>query len=102
MAVTDARTPRGSFQVNQRLLRGYGPLAVLAAMLILMAMLVPSKPSDSQARQRVERRRQRLTASLDRTGGDDTTGDTESRAGASGGGTSGNGRSPSPRVVAAR
>lgn len=45
MASTDARTPRGSFQVNQRLLRGYGPLAVLAAMLIIMALLVPSKPT---------------------------------------------------------
>jgi hypothetical protein len=41
---TESRTPRGSFQVNQRLLRGYGPLAVLAVMLILMALLVPSKP----------------------------------------------------------
>ena len=45
MAVTENRTPRGSFQVNQRLLRGYGPLAVLAVMLILMALLVPSKPT---------------------------------------------------------
>ncbi|MEY2424515.1 MAG: hypothetical protein QOI61_87, partial [Actinomycetota bacterium] len=44
MASTDARTPRGSFQVNQRLLRGYGPLALLAVMFVLMAMLVPSKP----------------------------------------------------------
>ena len=47
MAVSESRTPRGSFQINQRLLRGYGPLAVLAAMLILMAMLVPSKPVNS-------------------------------------------------------
>ena len=46
MAVSDARTPRGAFQVNQRLLRGYGPLAVLAAMLIVMALLVPSKPQE--------------------------------------------------------
>jgi hypothetical protein len=48
MAVSDARTPRGAFQVNQRLLRGYGPLAVLAAMLIVMALLVPSKPQKIQ------------------------------------------------------
>ena len=41
----DVRVPRGSFQINQRLMRGYGPLAVLAAMLIIMALLVPSKPT---------------------------------------------------------
>ena len=45
MAVGDGtRAPRGSFQVNQRVLRGYGPLAVLAALLVIMALLVPSKP----------------------------------------------------------
>src|SRR4051812_47481417 len=35
--------PRGSFIVSQRLLRGYGPLAVLIVLLMLMALLVPSK-----------------------------------------------------------
>ena len=45
MAVAEGpRPPRGSFQVNQRVLRGYGPLAVLAALLVIMALLVPSKP----------------------------------------------------------
>jgi len=38
---------RGSFAVSQRLLRGYGPLAVLAGMLLLMSVLVPSKVQDS-------------------------------------------------------
>ena len=42
-----ALTPRGSFSVWQRLLRGYGPLAVLAALLLLMALLVPSKSPDA-------------------------------------------------------
>ena len=45
MAVAEeGRAPRGSFQVNQRVLRGYGPLAVLAALMVIMALLVPSKP----------------------------------------------------------
>lgn len=35
-------TPQGSFPINRRLLRGYGPLAVFAAMLVLMAVLVPT------------------------------------------------------------
>lgn len=39
--------PRTYFSVWQRLLRGYGPLAVLAVMLLLMSILVPSKvPKD--------------------------------------------------------
>ncbi len=38
---------RGSFAVSQRLLRGYGPLAVLAGMLLLMSVLVPSKVQDT-------------------------------------------------------
>src|SRR3954447_3310229 len=46
-ATTRTRTtptpPRGSFSVSQRLLRGYGPLAVLIVLLMLMALLVPSK-----------------------------------------------------------
>jgi len=32
-----------TFSVSQRLLRGYGPLAVFAALLLLMSLLVPSK-----------------------------------------------------------
>jgi hypothetical protein len=32
-----------TFTVSQRLLRGYGPLAVFAALLLLMSLLVPSK-----------------------------------------------------------
>ncbi len=40
-------TPQpGSFQPAQRLLRGYGPLAVFALMLVLMSVLVPSKVQD--------------------------------------------------------
>ncbi|MDX6494573.1 MAG: hypothetical protein QOE17_559, partial [Gaiellales bacterium] len=38
-----SQPPRGYFSVWQRLLRGYGPLAVLAALLVLMSLLVPSK-----------------------------------------------------------
>jgi hypothetical protein len=45
MAISDGRAPRGSFQVNQRVLRGYGPLALLVVLMIVMAMLVPSKPT---------------------------------------------------------
>jgi hypothetical protein len=45
---TDA-PPRGSFAVGQRLMRGYGPLAVFALMLLLMSVLVPSKVPDETA-----------------------------------------------------
>jgi hypothetical protein len=41
--------PQGSFAVYSRLLRGYGPLAVLAVMLILMAALIPTKAPDPQS-----------------------------------------------------
>ncbi|HUR77126.1 MAG TPA: ABC transporter substrate-binding protein [Acidimicrobiales bacterium] len=77
MAAPDARTPRGSFQVNQRLLRGYGPLAVLAAMLVVMALLVPSKPQtasgnlDTTGVSGDDRESSSVTA-----GPDDTTGTT--------------------------
>jgi hypothetical protein len=43
---TDAAPPRGHFAVGQRLMRGYGPLAVFALMLLLMSLLVPSKVPD--------------------------------------------------------
>ena len=39
--------PRGAFSVWQRLLRGYGPLAVFAVLLLLMALLVPTKTPDA-------------------------------------------------------
>ena len=39
----DPKAPIGSFRVGQRLLRGYGPLAIFALMLLLMSVLVPSK-----------------------------------------------------------
>jgi len=42
-APTPPKTPQGSFPVNGRILRGYGPLAVFAVMLVLMALLVPTK-----------------------------------------------------------
>jgi substrate-binding family protein len=35
--------PRGSFTVWQRVLRGYGPLAVLIVFVLLLAYLIPSK-----------------------------------------------------------
>ncbi len=41
--------PAGYFAVGQRLMRGYGPLAVLALMLLLMSLLVPSKVQDTTA-----------------------------------------------------
>ena len=37
------RVPRGSFTVWQRLLRGYGPLAVLVVVVLMVALLIPSK-----------------------------------------------------------
>src|SRR5688572_20432853 len=41
--------PRGHFSVWQRLMRGYGPLAVFAVMLALLSVLVPSKvPDDAE------------------------------------------------------
>ena len=39
--------PRTYFSVWQRLLRGYGPLAVLIVTLLLMSLLIPSKVQDS-------------------------------------------------------
>ena len=39
----DPTSPARSFRVGQRLLRGYGPLAVFVLMLLLMSVLVPSK-----------------------------------------------------------
>ena len=39
--------PRGAFSVWQRLFRGYGPLAVFAVLLLLMAILVPTKAPET-------------------------------------------------------
>ena len=39
--------PRTYFSVWQRLLRGYGPLAVLAALLLMVSLLIPSKVQSS-------------------------------------------------------
>jgi hypothetical protein len=44
----DANPPRGHFGVWQRLLRGYGPLAVFALMILLLSVLVPSKVHDDE------------------------------------------------------
>ncbi len=44
--VPDANPPRGHFGVWQRLLRGYGPLAVFALLILLLSVLVPSKVQD--------------------------------------------------------
>ena len=45
----DSNPPRTYFSVWQRLLRGYGPLAVFAVLLVVMALLVPSKVPSSSA-----------------------------------------------------
>ncbi len=42
-APTPTSAPQGSFPVSSRLLRGYGPLAVLAVLLVLMAAFVPTR-----------------------------------------------------------
>jgi hypothetical protein len=39
-----SQPPTGHFSVWQRVFRGYGPLAVLAAFVLVVALLVPSKP----------------------------------------------------------
>ena len=44
--VLSSDPPRGYFSVWQRLLRGYGPLAVFALMILLLSVLVPSKVPD--------------------------------------------------------
>jgi hypothetical protein len=46
---TDPKQPRAHFNMGQRLMRGYGPLAVFALMLLLMSVLVPSKVPDESA-----------------------------------------------------
>ncbi len=46
--VLDSNPPRGHFGVWQRLLRGYGPLAVFALMILLLSVLVPSKVQDDE------------------------------------------------------
>jgi hypothetical protein len=48
-APTPDAPPRASFAIGQRLMRGYGPLAVFALMLLLMSFLVPSKVPDETA-----------------------------------------------------
>ncbi|HJR37897.1 MAG TPA: hypothetical protein VJ819_05885, partial [Nocardioidaceae bacterium] len=49
MSTLEANPPRGHFGVWQRLLRGYGPLAVFALMILLLSVLVPSKVHDDEA-----------------------------------------------------
>ena len=44
---TPSNPPRTYFSVWQRLFRGYGPAAVLTVLIVLMALLVPSKIPDS-------------------------------------------------------
>ena len=45
-APSESTPPSGYFGIGQRLMRGYGPLAVFALMLLLMSLLVPSKVPD--------------------------------------------------------
>jgi hypothetical protein len=47
--VTHSDPPRGYFSIWQRLMRGYGPLAVFALMILLLSVLVPSKVPESDA-----------------------------------------------------
>ncbi|MDP1820150.1 MAG: hypothetical protein Q8K58_09725 [Acidimicrobiales bacterium] len=47
--VLDANPPRGHFSVWQRIMRGYGPLAVFALLILLLSVLVPSKVQDDVA-----------------------------------------------------
>jgi hypothetical protein len=47
-APTNPNTPRGYFGIWQRLLRGYGPLAVFAIFVVLISVLIPSKVHDSK------------------------------------------------------
>lgn len=47
--VLSSAPPRGYFSVWQRLMRGYGPLAVFALMILLLSVLVPSKVPDEAA-----------------------------------------------------
>jgi hypothetical protein len=44
---TNPNTPRGHFGIWQRLLRGYGPLAVFAVFVVLISVLIPSKVHDT-------------------------------------------------------
>ena len=46
MSAPTTTPPGGSFGPGQRLMRGYGPLAIFALMLVLMSVLVPSKVPD--------------------------------------------------------
>src|SRR5687767_8257765 len=47
--VVTSDPPRGYFSVWQRLMRGYGPLAVFAVMIALLSVLVPSKVPDTDS-----------------------------------------------------
>ena len=48
--ITPSAPSRGYFSIWQRLMRGYGPLAVFALMLLLLSVLVPSKVQKNDAR----------------------------------------------------
>jgi len=48
-APTTSSPAPGVFHVGQRLMRGYGPLAVFALMILLISVLVPSKVPDKTA-----------------------------------------------------
>jgi len=71
--VTDPKSPVSYFTIGQRLMRGYGPLAVFALMLLLMSVLVPSKVPDK--------------TSLNSSGGSGSAGTSGSGSGAGGPGT---------------
>jgi hypothetical protein len=100
--------PRGHFSIWQRLMRGYGPLAVFVLLLGLLSVIVPSKvpeTNDSISTGEVPTGSDLTTggetdgaapgvAPGGTTGGADTTGGTD--GGATGGGTTGGGATTAP------
>src|SRR3954451_25458778 len=87
---TTSTPPRGSFSVSQRVLRGYGPLAVFAILMLLMAILVPSKSPTRLAAGGVDASGNQDAGALDSGVADGAT-DTTVAAGAATGSTAGPG-----------
>jgi hypothetical protein len=73
--------PRTYFSVWQRLLRGYGPLAVLIVTLLLMSLLIPSKVQSSSNVSAGANRAGGSTASNGNAGGATDSGAANSAAG---------------------
>ena len=101
--MNESNPPRGYFGVWQRLLRGYGPLAVFALMVLLLSLIVPSKVHDNgdevdtsgaaagsttDGSELATTGAEPSAATGGDTGGGTTTGGTTTGGGATGGGTS--------------